>query len=274
MIDPLVCLLFHFIVSAAHFHTVGTGVLFRIRVQHTQHMENVIDFIEFLRLRFPGVHQFHKTGDDGDIEFGGKEIGATLGRAGLSVIEPHLLLRVNEYSLSPIGSLPQQFQKIRIQIVDIPGQRDSIGVVHQVADDALHGKIGHLAHNAEFFMEDGLGKLADGGILQRAEMVAGDHHPAGDLRQIFRPHDLHIPVDDPGADAGDDLRRERLPPKPQMIVVLLKRIGNLGFLCVSQNRIVQFHLCVEIPGGNRLLDIGDHFATVLPYDHNLISTPD
>ena len=157
-------------------------------------MENIADLAELLRIPLILVPYFYEAGEYRHMALCCQIIGPPLGWPGFAVVEPHLLLWINQYPIALAQNTTHQRHELLFHITCTCGYGDGVGVIHQEAKKACHGEIGFLADNIQPLFPRPLGQRPDYGAVQRIEVIAGNDSAALQPCQVIQARNLCIAI--------------------------------------------------------------------------------
>ena len=155
-------------------------------------MHYIAVLVEFRvrRLRLPCINDLCEKRHDRDIQLRCIVVHPVASRTRPAVVEPHLLLRIDEDSPSAAEDAHQCLREKVRQIVMVFGDGDSIKVFEDKPDPARHPQVQGLADYKSAFPSGAAHCLADRQILKRIEVVGCYKYAfmsGGKFRQFFQP---------------------------------------------------------------------------------------
>ena len=169
---------FGLIIGLTHGKTVLSWTFGGIRENGIQNVENEFYLLKPGRLQLQQVLHLHEGGDNGDVVLGSEQKGAPLLGAGFAVVEPHLLLGVNEDKMVLFQVVVHEITEGSVHVGGFRDKGDNVNVAEHEAVQAGHHEVGPLADGDKSSVAGFSCKRAVYTVVKRIKMVASDESRA------------------------------------------------------------------------------------------------
>ena len=157
--------------------------------------------------------------------------------------------------------------------MDVAGDGDYVGIVHQETDDPGHGEVGLLAYDVYALSAEPACEQAYPGVFDRAEVVARYYCSAAHRLCFFDADDLRVTAEhvcqhvcDPARGAGPHSERRRAA------FLQIFVYDRIAFFC-REHGVMRFDLGEEVAALRRALYVFYDLIAVASDYHRRIFTP-